>query len=109
MHFAGTLAPGSQAPLHLSAQALAQAQALAYSPGCLQDPSGGFGCALASAVATAQRGDSITVTNSGPQNVPIRVTLQAKAYASAVAQAQDILGSGQCQDLAGPAPGAALL
>ena len=41
--------------LQLSATALAQAQALAYSPGCQGNPAG-FGCQLAEAVASAEVG-----------------------------------------------------
>jgi hypothetical protein len=102
---AGTLMPGSGATLRLSAEALATATALAYSPACRPVGSTEFGCALASAVATAQRSDSIGVSGSGPQNVPVRVTLQATAYATAVARANDILGSGRCESLpAQPSP-----
>jgi hypothetical protein len=42
-----------KASLELSATAVAQAQALAYSPGCLGNPAG-FGCQLAQAVASAE-------------------------------------------------------
>lgn len=46
---------GKPSTLQLSATAVAQAQALAYSLGCMANP-GGFGCQLAEAVASAEVG-----------------------------------------------------
>ncbi|KAL4448433.1 hypothetical protein ABPG75_005652 [Micractinium tetrahymenae] len=87
---------GSTGPaLQLSASALAQAQALAASPGCLANPAA-FGCTLAQSVATAQAQTDVTARVFGT-NVPTRVTVTADAQA----QAQAVLGSGAC----GPAGG----
>lgn len=82
--------------LFLSSSAYASAQALAYSAGCRSLAVPGFGCALAQAVASAQSSDSVAVHRSSPPGTPIRFTLQASAYAEAVAQAQQVLGSGRC-------------